>query len=248
MREAPVGHQCVQCVRDGSKSVRQPRTAFGGQVSATPVVTYALIAVNVVMYLIELASPGVIGQLSIFGEGIAAGQWYRLITGSFLHLLPSQGLLGITHITFNMVALWILGRPVEEALGKLRFGVLYLVSALGGSVLVFLIAPEVPAVGASGAIFGLAAAFFVISRRLRRATGYAARLLIFYVLWLAISAGVTSWEGHLGGLLSGGALTLAYAYAPARRRTVIQAGAVAALLVLAIALVVLKSSQLGHGA
>jgi membrane associated rhomboid family serine protease len=266
MREAPVGHQCPQCVKDGNKTVRQARTVFGGRVSTTPLVTYTLIAINVVAYLAELASPGLIDRFSGLGEGlarggklyvvngqsypgfhavgIAHGEWYRLITSAFLHLLPTMGFLGITHIVFNMWWLWALGRVVEEVMGRLRFLALYLLSALGSSVMAYLIAPQVGGVGASGAIFGLAAAYFIICRRLRRDVAYATRLIGIYLIWLVISASFTSWEAHLGGLLAGGAVALGYAYAPAKRRTIIHAGTTAGILVLAIALVVLKTAQL----
>ncbi len=267
MREAPVGHQCVQCVKDGNKTVRQARTVLGGQVSARPVVTYAIIAVTVLAYVAELAKPGIVGQFDFLGNGlvrggnmylpvsgvavpgfhavgVAHGQWYRLFTYAFLHSLPTEPPLGIAHIIMNMWSLWILGPLVEEVTGRLRFAVLYLVSALGGSVMAFLIAPNVASYGASGAIFGLAGAYFVICRRLKRDVTYANRLVLYSVIWLAASAWFTSWEGHLGGLLAGGALALAYAYAPARHRTLVQAGAAAGIVALAIMLVALKTSQI----
>jgi membrane associated rhomboid family serine protease len=269
MRAAAVGHQCVQCVKDGNKTVRQARTVLGGRVSsAAPVVTYTIIAVNVVVYLAELASPGIINRFSEIGDGlmrggalyfpvsgrsvpagfqaigIAHGQWYRLITSAFLHLQPTQPPLGIAHIVMNMWSLWILGPLVEQVTGRLRFAALYLVSALGSSVLIYLIAPTENVYGASGAIFGLAGSYFVISRRLGRDIWYANRMLTFSLIWLVVTAWFTSWEGHLGGLLAGGALTLAYAYAPTERRNLAQAGAAAGLLVLTIALVALKTSQL----
>ncbi|MGC1283441.1 MAG: rhomboid family intramembrane serine protease, partial [Streptosporangiaceae bacterium] len=155
--------------------------------------------------------------------GIAHGQWYRLITSAFLHLLPAQPPLGIAHIIMNMWSLWILGPLVEQVTGRLRFAVLYLLSALGSSVLVYLIAPDANVYGASGAIFGLAGAYFVICRRLERDIWYANRLIAFSLIWLVATAWFVSWEGHLGGLLAGGALGLAYAAAPAKRRTAVQA-------------------------
>jgi membrane associated rhomboid family serine protease len=272
MRAAAVGHQCPQCVRDGSKTVRQPRTLLGGQVSVTPLVTYVLIAVTVLAYLGELADPGIVNQLSNLGNGVAIGgklqlpvaggavlvpgvhaigiahgQWYRLITSAFLHLLPTQPPLGLAHIVMNMWSLWVLGPLVERVTGRLRFAALYLLSALGGSVAGYLIAPETGAIGASGAIFGLAGAYFVISRRLGQDVRYANRLIIWSLVWLVATAWFTSWEGHLGGLLAGGALTAVYAYAPARHRKLIHAAATAGILVIAVALVIFKTIQINAG-
>ncbi|MCZ0989730.1 rhomboid family intramembrane serine protease [Streptomyces diastatochromogenes] len=222
MREAAVGHQCVECVQEGARSVRQARTAFGGRISTVPLVTYVLIGLNVLAYLAEMARPSVEDRFDMLGtvpagyypEGVAHGEWYRLLTGAFLHLTPAEGTFGIAHILMNMLALWNVGRVVEAQLGRVRYLALYLLSALGGSVLVLLIAPETPTVGASGAIFGLGAAYYVMGRRL----GYDMRAVNQYMggllLWLVLSAWVTSWQGHLGGLLAGGVVTLAYAYAP----------------------------------
>jgi membrane associated rhomboid family serine protease len=130
-----------------------------------------------------------------------------------------------------------------------RYLALYLLSALGSSVMVLLLAPETPTVGASGALFGLGAAYYVMGRRL----GYDMRAVNQdmgnLLLWLVISAWVTSWQGHLGGLLAGGAVTLAYAYAPRdNRRVVIQAGACVALLALLLVLAWVKVSDLTGGA
>lgn len=247
MQSAAVGQHCPDCVRGGSKTVRQARTVFGGRVTATPVITYTLIAVNVLAYLAELASSGVEPRFSYWGLGVAAGQWYRLLTGPFLHSLPGQNIFGITHIIFNMVALAMLGPVVEEVLGRLRFLSLYLLSALGGSVLTYLIAPAEASVGASGAVFGVAAAYFIISRRLHRNVAYATRLVVAYVIWLVISAQITSWQGHLGGLLAGGALALGYAYAPDKRRGLVQTAATVGMAALLVVLVLVKTAQLKAG-
>ncbi|MGW2473447.1 rhomboid family intramembrane serine protease [Streptomyces sp. NPDC001665] len=274
MREAAVGHQCVECVKEGRRSVRQARTAFGGTVSRTavPVVTYALIALNVLAYLAELIRPGVIDRFAMTGAGltdadggryvyvdggypgfdvvgVVDGEWYRLLTGSFLHLPPdgsSFGSLpfGVLHIAFNMYALWNLGRVVEEQLGRVRFLALYLLSALGGSVLVYLVAPGDQVVGASGAVFGLAAAFYVIGRRLGRDTRAVNNFLAGFLVWMLLSAAFTSWEAHLGGLVTGAAVTVVYAYAPAGRRTAVQAAGCVVLAAVLVLLVVLKTSAL----
>lgn len=142
------------------------------------------------------------------------------------------------HLVFNMFALWNLGRAVEGQLGRARYLALYLLSAVGGSVLVYLISPETPVVGASGAIFGLAASFYVINRRLGRDMRAVNRFLAGFLLWMVISAVFTSWEGHLGGLLTGGLVTYGLAYAPARLRTSAAQLAGGAVLVVLLAVVV----------
>ncbi|GAA4558052.1 rhomboid family intramembrane serine protease [Planotetraspora kaengkrachanensis] len=266
MLDAAVGHQCVECVRRDNKALRRPRTVFGGQVSSVTVVTYVLIGLNVLAYLAETAFPGVVDRFDSLGiglrgpdgqyyvyqaglpygdgtglqpAGVAFGEWERLITAAFLHLPLDMGPFSILHIGFNMYGLWTLGRVLESVLGKVRFTALYLLSALGGSVVAYLLAPGQGAVGASGAIFGLVAAYYVVSRRLRRPGG-ANRLLVIYLVWMVVSAGFASWQGHLGGLLAGGVVALCLAYLP--RKWHLPANA--AVLALLIALVVLKTSQL----
>ncbi|MFJ5528432.1 rhomboid family intramembrane serine protease [Streptomyces sp. NPDC093261] len=268
MREAAVGHQCVECVKEGARSIRQARTAFGGRITTAPVVTYVLIGLNVLAYLGELVRPAIVDRFAMLGaglrgpdgghylwqypyppelhaEGVVGGQWERLLTGAFLHLPPAQGTFGILHIVMNMVSLWNIGRVVEAQLGRVRYITLYLLSALGGSVLVLLIAPGNPTIGASGAIFGLGAAYYVMARRLGADMSTVNRYMAGLLLWLLISAGLTSWQGHLGGLLAGGVVTLAYAYVPrGPRRGLIQAAACGGLLVLLVLLTVGKITAL----
>ncbi|MFJ3642222.1 rhomboid family intramembrane serine protease [Streptomyces sp. NPDC090108] len=270
MREAAVGHQCVECVKEGARTVRQARTAFGGRISTVPLVTYVLVALNALAYLAQLVRPSVTDRFEMLGaglkgpdgghylwqypydpvlrpEGLAGGEWERLLTGAFLHMPPGDG-IGVLHIVMNMASLLSIGKVVETQLGRVRYLALYLLSALGGSVLVLLIAPDQPTLGASGAVFGLGAAYWVMGRRL----GYDMRAVNQYMtgllLWLVISAWMTSWEGHLGGLLAGGVVTLAYAYAPRDgRRALVQAGACAALLALLVVLAVVKVSSFTGG-
>ncbi|MDX3078184.1 rhomboid family intramembrane serine protease [Streptomyces sp. NPDC088354] len=270
MREASVGHQCPECVREGNRGVREARTAFGGRIatSGVPTVTYALIALNVAMYVAEVLRPGIVVRLDGLGQGllgpdgngyvyhggavppgyraigVAHGEWYRLLTSSVLHAGPLEGHFGITHILFNMAALWNIGRVVESQLGRVRYLGLYLLAALGGGVAEYVLAPYTPAVGASGAVFGLAAAYYVLSRRLRYDPLGGSQLIVTLLVWLVISAAVTSWQGHLGGLLTGGALGLALAYAPARHRAPVQAAGAVAVLAVLVVLVVVKTSQL----
>ncbi|MBQ0830443.1 rhomboid family intramembrane serine protease [Streptomyces tagetis] len=273
MREAAVGHQCPECVREGTRSVRRARTLVGGRVSTTPVVTYALIGLNVLAYLGELVRPGIVDRFALVGarlagpdggwyvyqdrfpegfraEGVVAGEWERMLTGSFLHLPPTEGVFGLLHIAMNMAALWRLGRVVEPMLGRVRHAVLYLLSALGGSVLILLLDdPGQATVGASGAIFGLGAAYYVLARRIGADMRPVNRFMGLLLLWLVVSAGMTSWQGHLGGLLAGGAVAAAYAHAPRDgRRTAVQAGAcVGLLLLLAVASAIKVSVLTGGG-
>ncbi|MET8581639.1 rhomboid family intramembrane serine protease [Streptomyces collinus] len=271
MREAAVGHQCVECVKEGARSVRQARTAFGGRISAVPLVTYVLIGLNVLAYLAELARPSVVDRFGMLGaglrgtdgahylwqypydssvhaEGLVGGEWERLLTGAFLHMPPSEG-IGVLHIVMNMASLWTVGRVVETQLGRVRYLALYLLSALGGSVLQLLIAPDALGVGASGAIFGLGAAYWIMGRRLGYDMQAVNRYMIGLLLWLVLSAGMTSWQGHLGGLLTGGTVTLAYAYAPRDgRRALLQTGVCVALLVVLLVLAWVKVADLTGGA
>lgn len=274
MREAPVGHQCPECVKEGARSVRQARTIAGGRVSATPVVTYVLFALNVLAYLAEVVRPEIVDRFSMVGarlvgpdgghlpadgayfvlgtlrtEGVAGGEWERMLTSAFLHVSPFEGAFGFLHITMNMVALWQLGRVVELMLGRLRFVVLYLVSALGGSVLVLILAdPGRSSVGASGAVFGVGAAYYVLHRRLGADMAAVNRFMVVLLLWLVVSAGFTSWQGHLGGLLAGGTVALAFAYAPRDgRRMAVQAGACAGLLALLAVAAVSRVTELTGG-
>ncbi|MFI9216390.1 rhomboid family intramembrane serine protease [Streptomyces werraensis] len=271
MREAAVGHQCPDCVREGARSVRQAHTLVGGRVSVVPVVTYALIALNVLAYLAEVVRPEVVDRFAMVGagllgpdgghyvwtqpypadftaEGVAGGEWYRLLTGAFLHLPPTEGTFGVVHVLMNMAVLWNLGRVVEPMLGRVHYLALYLLSALGGSVLVLLLAPSDPTVGASGALFGVGAAYYVVSRRVGADMRGVNRFMTGLLLWLVVSALFTSWQGHLGGLLAGGLVALAFAWAPRDgRRVLVQAGACAGLVVLLAALAAAKVSDLTGG-
>ncbi|KKD04382.1 rhomboid family intramembrane serine protease [Streptomyces sp. WM6386] len=269
MREAAVGHQCVECVKEGARSVRQARTVVGGRVSAVPLVTYVLIGLNVLAYLGEVIRPEIVDRFSMLtaglvgpdgghyvyqssypsdfhAEGVVAGQWERLLTSGFLHLEPTEGTFGLMHIVMNMWSLWQLGRVVEPMLGRARYLALYLLSTVGGSVAVLLLADAGEgAVGASGAIFGLGAAYYVLARRVGADMGAVNRLMVFLLVWLVASAAFTSWEGHLGGLLTGGAVTLAYTYAPrGPRRGLIQTVACVALVALLVVLAIAKVSEL----
>jgi membrane associated rhomboid family serine protease len=231
MRSAPVGHQCPDCVQQGASSIRQPTTAFGGRAVSKPWVSYVLIGLNVVMFVLQKANDDVYRQLVLWPLGIAHGdEYYRLVTSGFLHA-------GVTHILFNMVALYFTGPALERALGHARFIGLYTLSLLGGSVLVYLLTPvQTPTLGASGAIFGLFGATFVLARKLDFDVRGIVGLIVINLAITFIAPGI-SWQGHVGGLLTGAAVAWVYAYSPQAKRTLILVGCTAALLLLFVALV-----------
>jgi membrane associated rhomboid family serine protease len=233
MREAAVGHQCVECVREANRDRREARTVFGGRVATGSHVTFALLAINAVIFVVELASPQVKGDFAMVPAAVALdAQWYRLLSSAFLHY-------GFFHILLNLWALYVIGQPLESWLGRIRFATLYLLSALGGSTLIYLVGDiNQPVGGASGAIFGLFGAMFVMARRLQFDTRAVAILIVLNLLITFTVPGI-SWQGHLGGLIVGSALGAAFAYAPRGQRTPVQVLAslgVGAVLVAALLL------------
>ncbi len=228
---AAVGTQCVDCVREAGKQVPGTRTVFGGKATdGRPIVTYVLMALNAVVFALQMAIPGFTNHLvyaGLYTSGYFEPEPWRMLTSIFAH---STSFIG--HIAFNMYALYICGRVLEPMLGRLRFLALYLVAGLGGSVAVLLITdPRVPVLGASGAVFGLFAAMFVL---LRSRGVQSMQIVILIVINLAIGfifPGI-AWEAHVGGLVLGAAVAAAMAYAPKGGRQAAMQWAGTALLVL----------------
>jgi membrane associated rhomboid family serine protease len=251
LRSAAVGQQCVECIREGNRGSRSGTAPFGGRVSNRPVVTWTLVAINVLAYIAEIAnSNALINNGALVGRfnatiGVADGEWYRLLTSAFLHEPLGSG-FGIFHIAFNMWALIVVGPAIERLLGRVRYLAVYLISALGGSVLFYLIArPEAVGLGASGAIFGLFGAWFVLARRLR----LDARMVIGLIainLVISFTVSGIAWQAHVGGLIAGAAITAAYAYAPRNNRTLVQIAATVAIVALLVIGVVVRDMQLVH--
>jgi membrane associated rhomboid family serine protease len=243
MRDAAVGHQCEECVREGAKTVRQPRTApSGAQRRTTPVITYGLIAINVVMFVLETVSPVAQSELVLRSPAVADGDLYRLLTSAFMHY-------GLAHLLFNMYALFVVGPPLEVWLGRLRFGALYALSALGGSVLVYLLSPlNAATAGASGAVFGLFGAWFVVGKRLNLDVRWVVGLIVInlaFTFVIPVLGGQSiSWQGHIGGLVTGALVAAGYAYAPRERGTVIQVSVTAAVLVVFALLIWWRTREL----
>src|SRR3954454_10157917 len=164
MVSAPVGFQCPDCVRQAGATSRQARTLSGGAIHGDPaLITKILVAVNILVFVIDSAlGHRLLGDYAMQGGAVAAdGEAYRLVTSAFLHT-------GFTHLAFNMIALWFVGAAVEARLGRWRYLTVYLLSALGGSVLSYAVdSPLQTSVGASGAVFGIFGALFVLSVKLR---------------------------------------------------------------------------------
>jgi membrane associated rhomboid family serine protease len=203
MTPTPVGMRCPECARQRTKVVRNPTGAPGFESAPA---TYVLIAVNVIAYLIQIATGagGFSGGLTqftvdfaLFGPSVAEGEWYRLLTSGFLHA-------GLIHLGFNMFLLFFLGRLLEPSLGTPRFVVLYFASLLAGSFGALVVEPNALTIGASGAVFGLAGATFVIARGrgMDALAGEIGFLILFNLAFSFISPRI-SVGGHIGGLIGG---------------------------------------------
>lgn len=204
MTPTPVGMRCPECA---SQKTRVTRAAAGARRHDAPA-TFALIALNVAAFVAELAtgsgglsagSSSMLLDFGLFGPYVAEGEWYRLLTAGFLHA-------SIIHLGFNMFALYFLGRLLEPGIGTPRFLALYFASLFAGSFGAVLLSPDSLTIGASGAVFGIFGATFLIARE-RRIEGLASSIGLVLLLNLAITFGSPeiSIGGHLGGL-AGGAL------------------------------------------
>ncbi|WP_326737394.1 rhomboid family intramembrane serine protease [Streptomyces sp. NBC_01022] len=254
MVSASVGFQCPDCVRQGSgtghhPAASRPRTIAGGRIAADPrLVTKILLGINVAVFLAVLANDTLVNDLALLGravyydggppQGVAEGQWYRLVTSMFLHQ-------EVWHIAFNMLGLWWLGGPLEAALGRARYLALYLLSGLAGSALTYwLAAPNQPSLGASGAIFGLLGATVVLMRRLNYDmrpvfTILAINLVITFNPW-----GGIAWQAHVGGLIAGALIAIGMVHAPRERRNLVQYGTCAVALIVVVLIVVARTAAL----
>ncbi|ASK65963.1 rhomboid family intramembrane serine protease [Brachybacterium avium] len=253
-RPTSVGVLCVDCEREISRqqASTRPRNAMGARMGQrTPYVTYTLIGLCVLAYLGQTIAPQLVVQLGLFVPFRAVAMPWTFFTAGFLHG-------GLLHLGLNMYALWIVGRYLEQVLGRVRFSAVYLVSMLGGHTAVYLIANSLEqswytgTLGASGGVFGLFAAMFIVNRHLG---GQTMQILVLIGLNLVITFTVPgiSWQGHLGGLLLGAAVTAGmFALRPkavagadrqalARRSALVHSAVVAAAVVLCVVLIVVKT-------
>ena len=270
MTPASVGFQCPECIAEGRRTVRAPRTTYGGILphggTSTSIV---LIALNVVVWLaINLTggqSSKLLDWLALTPTGtceadggyypgashgvcslIAHTHWVPGVSdGAVWQLLTSTFTqVTVTHIFFNVLNLFILGPQLELVLGRARFLAVYLLSGLAGSAMVYAVGPSVGStIGASGAVFGLMGAFLVFAVR--------ARLEVpGLLIWIAISFGYSfvmpgiSWQAHLGGFLGGAASAGVLVFAPRARRQMVQWSGLGVVLAVIVVTVVVRTAQL----
>lgn len=255
---APVGVICPECMKEQRKSEspaqRRARRQWGMRgragsavaIGGTPIVTAVIIALTAFVGLLQLI-PG-------FGELVTRALWFytpyvlpqialfpfepwRLLTAALVHG-------SFWHLGLNMLALWMIGRSLEPMLGRARFAALYVISALGGSVAVGLISPLTPVIGASGAVFGLMGALFVIGRHLgANVTGIVVILGINLALGFLPGAQI-SWQAHVGGLVTGALVAFILARTRRPSQKWLQIGLLAALSVALLAAVMIVPPML----
>jgi membrane associated rhomboid family serine protease len=255
---APVGIRCPDHASVGAVKPNAGRTVRQVRGSITRTgnpVTAALVAINVVVFLITLSQgsggqPGgklfTKGELfvslpcppgftcSFSNEGLAHGEWWRLFTAMFLHG-------SFLHIAFNMFALWWLGSVVEQSLGAVRYLLLYIASGLAGSTGAIISAPHSPTVGASGAIFGLLGALLVLEYL--QTGSFAGQAMTLIIINLALSFAIPniSIGGHIGGLIGGIAGTGALVATRYRRPRYIGPALVVLVAVVSVAIAVSRA-------
>ena len=200
MNSAAVGFQCPNCFNEGVKSVPRTRTSLGGIQRGNPqVVTLSLMAMNVLVFIaVRAGSSRIVNDLVLVPVLVDSEPW-RLLTSAFTHLQ-------IFHIFANLFMLYQVGPPLEQMLGRIRFVILYLLSAPGSATL-----------GASGAVLGLIGALLV----LHRARGLDITWILGYVAITAVLSFVVpsiSWQGHLGGFVTGAAVGWIFLQTANRRR------------------------------
>jgi membrane associated rhomboid family serine protease len=215
MTPTSVGMRCPECAKQRTK-VRTAAT-----MSSEPRVTVGIIAICVLLFL----TTGSFGATSaggneIYNKLVLQGtvgihlnhDYWRLVTAGFLHS-------GFLHIGFNMYLLWLLGQQLETVIGPVRFGALYFTALLCGSLGALLQTTTVPVVGASGAVFGLMGATAVELRRrgYDPFSGGLGGLILFNLAIGFIPSFHVAWGGHIGGLVGGVLVALAFDQADRRR-------------------------------
>jgi membrane associated rhomboid family serine protease len=230
MTPTPVGMRCPDCSRQRTP-VRNMRS-----LAVEPTVTYALIAINVLIYIGTSASgssftgstgggASIYSRFALDAQDVAQGDYWRLLTSGFLHY-------GLAHVALNMFGLFWLGRMIEPALGHVRFAAVYFTALLCGSLGALLLSPDALTAGASGAIFGLMGAAFVMARNRGidlMASGIGP-VIVLNLVYSFVMAGHVSIGGHLGGLIGGGLAAVGLEWFARRGRSPVPALALCAVL------------------
>ena len=210
---APVGIKCPECAGQPTgtqKAAARAQRTFTG-VGTDFIVTKALLAINVLVFLAQVVQAGSLtnpyGELfvrgALYGPAVGNGDWYRLVTCAFLHG-------SVLHIFFNMLMLWWFGRPLEALLGRGRFLAVYFLSVLAGSAGSLVVSPNVPTIGASGAVFGILGAGLVLERNRINVFGGSALIIVVLNLALSFTLNNVSIGGHVGGLIGGALCVFAF--------------------------------------
>jgi membrane associated rhomboid family serine protease len=174
--------------------------------SDQPRVTISLIMINLVIWLLQVIPGSTVTTTLLYAPLLTVIEPWRMITAGFVHSPDS-----FWHILLNIYSIYIFGRVIEPMLGPARFLALYLISIFGGSAMVlWLSEPVVPVVGASGAFFGLMGAYLIMLRAIGDNSGLLVGLIAVNLAFGFLVPGI-SWQGHLGGLLAGMAVTAVYA-------------------------------------
>ncbi len=208
MTQAAVGMRCPECAGGGRRAPAPIRRMRAAERSGTAIATTTLVVVNVLVYLAELLQgvgvSGVAGSAlvrdgAVYGPAVADGEWYRMVTGGFLHA-------SVFHILFNMYLLWILGSALERYAGAGRFLAIYFTAILWGSAGALVLSPDSLTVGASGGVFGLMAALYLLERQKGVSLlGSTVGMLLLLNLAITFLIPGISVGGHLGGILGGAA-------------------------------------------
>lgn len=229
--QASVGVHCPECVLEARQNAPKRKPAIVTAMrpgSGKPVVTFAIIGITLAVFVVNLLLGGMANYYLTYYPILTAIAPWTMLTAALAHS-------SIFHIALNMFALFLFGPALEKGLGRARFIALYVLSAFGGSVAVLLLSPSGGVLGASGAIFGLLGAFFVIQRGLG---GNTVQLAIVIGLNLALGFFIAniSWEAHLGGLIVGAGVALIYMRTRerARQRTQLVLLATTAIVLVAI--------------
>lgn len=244
MRPASVGFQCPDDVAAGSAQQRPLRTRFGGrETRGRPYVTLTMLGLNILGFILQGFPISTVNNgnkftndYATFGYYVAHNhEYYRLLTGAFLHV-------AIWHIAVNMLVLLLVGPALEAMLGRWRYAALYLLAAIGGGVLPYVVQGAAEAeIGASGAIFGLFAAYYVLAKKVGADTSGITGTIVLNLIISVTFPGISLY-GHLGGLIVGALVGGVFAFSGRRRE--FQFAGLAAVAILLVVVTLIRTSML----